>query len=99
MKVANLAKAKNELSRYVEYVRRGGRVRILVRGVPAAELVPVRIVASKDVEEEAELRELERLGIVRRGTGRFPRELLRRGPRARGTPLSEIVIAERKAGW
>ena len=41
MKVANLADVKNDLSRFVAQVRRGGRVRILVRGVPAADLVPV----------------------------------------------------------
>lgn len=97
MKVANLARVKDGLSRYVDYVKRGGRVRILVRGVPTAELVPVVLAEGSD--DEAELRELERQGIVRRGTGKFPRELMRPGPRVRGTPLSEIVLAERKSGW
>jgi prevent-host-death family protein len=99
MKIANLARAKNELSRYVAYVRRGGRVRILVRGVPAAELVPVDVAAAKDAEEEAELRELERLGIIRRGTGAFPRELLKPGPRLRGKPSSATIREERDKGW
>jgi antitoxin (DNA-binding transcriptional repressor) of toxin-antitoxin stability system len=97
MKVANLARVKDDLSRYVDYVRRGGRVRILVHGVPAAELVPVTIAEGSD--DEAELRELERRGIVRRGTGKFPRELLRPGPRWGGKRLSEIVLEERKSGW
>ena len=98
MKVANLARVKDDLSRYVDYVRRGGRVRILVHGVPAAELIPVSIVEGSD-DDEAELSELERRGVVRRGTGRFPRELLRPGPRWGGKPLSEIVLEERKSGW
>ncbi len=38
MKVVNLSEAKNNLSRYVEQARRGERVRILVRGVPVAQL-------------------------------------------------------------
>lgn len=97
MKVANLARVKDDLSRYVSYVRRGGRVRILVHGVPAAELVPVTIAEESD--DETELSELERRGIVRRGTGKFPRELLRPGPRWGGKPLSEIVLEERKSGW
>jgi prevent-host-death family protein len=99
MKVANLARAKNELSRYVEYVRRGGRVRILVRGVPVAELVPVA--ASKEDDEETELRELERQGIIRRGAGGVAPEILRPGPRLkRGSKsMVDIVLDERKSGW
>jgi antitoxin (DNA-binding transcriptional repressor) of toxin-antitoxin stability system len=97
MKVANLAKVKDDLSRYVDYARRGGRVRILVRGVPAAEIVPITTAAHGD--DDAELLELERLGIVRRGTGKLPRELLRAVPKVRGKPLSETVIDERKSGW
>jgi prevent-host-death family protein len=99
MKVANLARAKNDLSRYVEYARRGGRVRILVRGAPAADLVPVSASGSDAGDDEAQLAELERQGVIRRGTGNFPRELLRPGPRARGKALSELVAAERKSGW
>jgi prevent-host-death family protein len=97
MKVANLARAKNELSRYVDYVRRGGRVRILVRGVPAAEIVPITI--SRDDDDEPDLLELERQGILRRGSGQFPSELLRAGPRGPGKALSDIDMAERKSGW
>jgi antitoxin (DNA-binding transcriptional repressor) of toxin-antitoxin stability system len=97
MKVANLAKVKDDLSRYVDYARRGGRVRILVRGVPAAEIVPIAAATAGD--DDAELLELERLGIIRRGTGKISRELLRPGPKVRGKPLSETVIDERKSGW
>jgi prevent-host-death family protein len=97
MKIANLARAKNDLSRYVEYVRRGGRVRILVSGVPAADLVP--IAAANDGTDTEELSALERQGILRRGAGGVPGELLRPGPTLRGRPLSETVAAERGTGW
>jgi len=95
MKTANLATAKNDLSRYVAYVRRGGRVRILVRGVAVADLVPVQDPADGD----AELGDLERSGIVRRGTTARPAELDRPGPKLRGAPSAATVRAERDTGW
>ena len=68
MRVANLAEVKNSLSRYVAQVRRGGTVRILVRGVPVADLVPVE---SRDESGagDAELAELERLSLACSTTG------------------------------
>lgn len=93
MKVANLATIKNELSRYVAYVRRGGRVRILVNGVAAAELVPVT------TTDDDELADLERAGIVRRGSGELPAELGRPGPKLRGAPSATTIAAERGSGW
>jgi len=100
VKVARLSQVKNELSRYVEHVRRGGRVRILVRGVPAAELVPVMPAARMAHDEEALLKDLERRGLVRRGRGGVPPAILRGAvrPRRSGRPLSEIVIEERRSG-
>ncbi len=41
MEKANLSDVKDGLSAYVERVRKGHRVRILVRGVPVADLVPI----------------------------------------------------------
>jgi antitoxin (DNA-binding transcriptional repressor) of toxin-antitoxin stability system len=98
MKIANLARAKDDLSRYVDYVRRGGRVRILVSGVPAADLVPIAS-AANDAPGDEDLADLERQGILRRGTGGAGRELLRPGPKLRGKPSSVTVAAERDAGW
>ena len=96
MKVIKLSEAKAQLSRYVDFVRRGGRVRILVRDVPSADLVAV---GSDEPEgaDDAALLALERRGWIRRG-GSAPRELLRPGPRARGKPLSDLVVEERRSG-
>jgi prevent-host-death family protein len=100
MKVAGLSKVKDELSRYVDYVRHGGRVRVLVRGVPAAELVPVSDrPADRRGSADAALAELERRGIVRRGSGLIPPEILEPGPRLRGRPMAATVAEERRAGW
>jgi prevent-host-death family protein len=101
MKIANLAEVKNDLSRFVADVRRGGRVRILVRGVPAADLVPVERVSGTRESDDAELSELELLGLVRRAaaspTAKDTRELDRPGPRVRGGRAVEALLAERRS--
>ncbi len=98
MKTIPLSEAKDHLSRYVARVRSGESVRILVRGVPVADLVPVGAGSDAPADEEAELEELERLGVIRRGRGSVPKEIFRPGPRARGRPLSELIIEERRSG-
>ena len=98
MKVANLSRAKNDLSRYVAYVRKGGRVRIMVSGVPAADMVPVTGPPT-DAASDEDLTDLERHGGLRRGTGGIPPEILRPGPKLRGGPSSVTVAAERADGW
>ena len=100
MRVAKLADVKNGLSRYVAQVRRGATVRILVRGVPAADLVPVE---SRDESGagNAELAELEKLGLARRGSvpdARAERELDRPGPRVKKGRAVEVLLAERRGG-
>ena len=87
MKSANLSDVKNDLSRFVDLVRRGERVRILVHGVPAADLVPV--------ETGGELSELERQGIVRRGIGGWPKELDLPGPRVPGDSGVAALLRDR----
>jgi prevent-host-death family protein len=98
MKVATLSHAKDDLSRYVAYVRRGGRVRILVSGVPAADLVPVAGSTAAAPSEE-DLSDLERFGVLKLGTGGIPPEILRAGPKLRGEPSSATVARERSGGW
>lgn len=97
MRVANLAELKDELSRYVEYVRHGERVRILVRGTPVADLVPVGEQAEEPGEEwtREELSDLERKGVIRRGSGSFPAELSKPGPAVKGADAVRALIEER----
>lgn len=99
MRRANLADVKNDLSRYVSAARRGVRVRILVRGVPAADLVPIEHHATPGEDDPSELAELERLGLARRGAGITPgdlRDLQRPGPAVRGGRAVEALLAERR---
>jgi prevent-host-death family protein len=99
MAAAKLSDLKNDLSRYVARVRRGERIRILIRGVPVAEIVPIEILGESSDDDEARLRDLERRGIVRRGKGGLEPGIMKPGPRPRGRPTSELVIAERESGW
>jgi prevent-host-death family protein len=92
MRVANLSDVKNDLSRYVDHVKRGGRVRILVRGLPAADIVPVE---DEPAGWSAEEDDLERRGLIRRGKPGVARELLRAGPRVNVKRLRRALDDER----
>jgi prevent-host-death family protein len=98
MAAAKLSDVKNDLSRYVARARRGERIRILVRGVPVAEIGPIDSTPDADDDDEARLADLERRGIIRRGNGRGSTELLKPGPRPRGRASSDLLIEERRAG-
>ena len=96
MRMVNLAKVKDELSRHVDYVRQGGRVRILVRGKAVADLVPI---GPDEGDDDGEVAELEREGVVRRGLrGPWPRGLDRPGPRVRGVSAVAVLLDERARG-
>ena len=89
---------KNELSRYLAYVRRGGRVTIFNRDTPVAELVPAReSEAGSGDRLERSVRQLAREGVVRRGRGRVPKALLRplSGP---PSGVLDALLEERATG-
>lgn len=96
--MVKLSEAKANLSRYVEYVRRGGQVRILLRDTPVADLVTVGTHAEEDEADTLLLSSLERRGLVRRGSGDVAPELLTPGPRAKGKPISQTLVEARRAG-
>jgi prevent-host-death family protein len=96
MKVVRIAEAKKELSHYLEYVKRGGTIRILDRNRPVADLVPIR--ADEALDDEALLARLEQRGLVRRGKGGpLPADLLRRGPAGHQAGVVEAIIEERRS--
>lgn len=93
MRVVNLAKAKDGLSGHVEYVRKGGRVRILVRGKAVADLVPVEPPAAGEGDD---LAALEREGVIRGAAkGKWPKELEQPGPCVRGASAADTLVEER----
>jgi antitoxin (DNA-binding transcriptional repressor) of toxin-antitoxin stability system len=97
MRVVKVGDAKNNLSRHLAYVKRGGRVRILLRDTPVADLVPVDS-AVLGGAEDAELGRLERLGLLRRGNpGPLPSELLRPGPNTARASVTAALLSERRS--
>jgi prevent-host-death family protein len=95
MMVVGVAQLKAKLSEYLARVRAGEDVLITEHGRPVARVVPVAA-----VDEEDELLELERKGLIRRGTGRIPKEILDTpGPKITGPSLVDAVLEEREEGW
>ena len=100
MKSAKISELKNNLSRFLAYVRRGGTVRVFDRDVPIADLTPCSAAAAggDDAGDDALLQSLERDGIVVRGTGKLPGDFLRRKlPKAK-TSVVKTLLDERREG-
>ena len=68
VKRTGVAELKAQLSRYLARVKAGEEILVTERNVPVARLVPVG-----ERGREAALRDLERGGLVRVGTGRLPK--------------------------
>ena len=96
MKVVRVAEAKKELAHHLEYVKRGGTIRIVDHQRPVADLVPIR--ADSDGDDEVLLDRLERRGLVRRGKGGpVPADLLRPGPPAREAGVLNALVEDRRS--
>jgi antitoxin (DNA-binding transcriptional repressor) of toxin-antitoxin stability system len=97
MKQVKISDAKNNLSRHLDYVRRGGRIRILDRDTPVADLVPVQA-SPEDDDETQLLASLERRGLLCRGEGGpLPRDLFRAGPGGPQSGVLASLLAERRS--
>ena len=95
MKRVTISDAKNNLSRHLQYVQRGGRVRILDRNTPVADLVPIE--AASGSEDERRLESLESRGILKRGKhGPLPKEIFRPGPRDPKGETLRFLLEERR---
>lgn len=97
MKTASISEAKNNLSKLVARARAGESTLILDRGVPVATIEPIR----GDADDEVRLVRLERAGLIKRGTGKIPIELIMSPPPATrsGTSIVDAVLEERRSGW
>jgi prevent-host-death family protein len=95
-KTAAIAELKTHLSRYLSRVKAGEEILVTERGVPVARLVPVRA-ADQALED---LRDLERAGLIRRGTGRLPKDFWTRPrPRDPRALIRGAALREREGGW
>lgn len=69
MKTAAISALKASLSEYLAGVKAGEEIIVTDRGKPIAKLMPLQ---SGETETLDELRNLERAGLVRIGTGNIP---------------------------
>jgi antitoxin (DNA-binding transcriptional repressor) of toxin-antitoxin stability system len=99
MKSAKIGELRNRLSSFLAYVRRGGVVRVFDRDRPIADVVPIRAGESTGSGPlDAILEDLERTGVLRRGSGALPGDFLeRRLPRAKRSVV-EALLEERREG-
>jgi antitoxin (DNA-binding transcriptional repressor) of toxin-antitoxin stability system len=100
MKKTNISTLKRDLSRYIDYVRKGGIVRVFDRQNPVADIVPMaRRGKISDETIEAMIERLERQGsVVRRGTGRLDPSILRHRPLKSRSSVVEAILEERWEG-
>ncbi len=95
-KTAAVAELKAQLSRYLSRVKAGEEILVTERGAPVARLVPV----GTGAEDHEHLRDLERQGLIRLGSGKLPKDFWKlprgRDPRAL---IRKAVAEERETGW
>lgn len=97
--MAKITELRDGLSRYIEYVRTGGRVLIMDRNRPVAEIVPLGASGEgRGTTDGARLDALQRQGLIRRGTGRIPPEAVRGSGPAKGARVLKALLAERESG-
>jgi antitoxin (DNA-binding transcriptional repressor) of toxin-antitoxin stability system len=96
MKEAKIGELKNHLSRYLALVRKGEVVRVFDRDVPIAQIVPISHVQGEQPAGAESLIALERKGILRRGSGRIPREILAKNPPGRPSGVLAALLEERE---
>lgn len=95
MKEAQISEVKNHLSRYLALVRKGEVVRILDRGRPIAQIVPITHAAQGTRVGTEALAEMERKGLIRRGSGRLDREIAESDPPGRPAGVLAALLEER----
>jgi prevent-host-death family protein len=91
-----VAELKAQLSRILRRVKAGEEILVTERGVPIARILPVSGAAGEDES----LRELEREGLLRLGSGRLPKAFWKL-PRPRDPQglVRRAVQQERDEGW
>ncbi len=91
-RTAAVAELKAQLSRFLRRVKAGDEVLVTERGIPVARLMPVE----KGTGAVEALRDLERQGLVRVGSGRLPKGFARaRRARDPGATVRKAVTKDR----
>jgi prevent-host-death family protein len=98
MTTASVTEAKNNLSKLLKKVRHGESVLILDRNVPVARLEP--LTPGSPEADEARLLELERRGLLKRGSGKLPKDFWTRPlPKFKGSVVQALLDERNEAPW
>ena len=95
MREAKISEIKNNLSRYLALVRKGEVVRILDRDRPIAQIVPITDAAAGGTVGAEALAEMERKGLIRRGSGRIDPEIIDKPPPGKPCGVLAALLEER----
>lgn len=98
MKRANISQLRNKLSEFLDHVRAGGRVVILDRERPIAEIVPLSTEYGGASADRDLLAALVREGSVRDPGRSLPAEFLRDKPPGKGAGVLKALLEERESG-
>jgi len=97
MKTVKIAELKNRLSDYLRRVQQGESILVCDRDRVIARIEGVGALAPLPEPEAGWLDRLERRGVIRRGSGKLPREWLARRPRAEADVVTTL-LREREEG-
>jgi antitoxin (DNA-binding transcriptional repressor) of toxin-antitoxin stability system len=93
VKKASVSELKNQISRYLDYVKHGETVLVLDRRVPVAELKPITAKSSSE-----KLLALERKGIIRLGNTKISKKFFKEKLHGKRARTLEALLEERKTG-
>lgn len=99
MKTANVGTLRNNLSKYLELVRKGETIEILDRKTPVARLIPIQpsMKPGKDGVSPW-MRQLAKEGKVRLATARFDPDFFKNLPGTKNARVVEALLEERRDG-
>lgn len=97
MTQATVTEVKHNLDRYLTLVRKGTVIRIVDGNVPVAEIVPIARTARDRRGDLKRLEQMERTGLIRRGTSRIDPELLDADPPGQSSGVLDALLEERAA--
>lgn len=95
MTQVTIAEVRSHLDQYLRLVRRGAVVRVMDGDTAVAEIVPIARPAKDRRRDVAVLDEMERRGLIRRGSGRVDDEILASDPPGAPTGVVQTLLAER----
>jgi prevent-host-death family protein len=97
MKTANVGTLRNNLSKFLDLVRKGETIEILDRKTPIARLTPIApsMKPGKDGISPW-MRKLAKEGKVRLGTGKLPPDFFDKLPGSKDVRIVEALLEERR---